>query len=190
MNEIPASRRQQIETAALQLFCERGFHGTSIPQLAERAGVSAGLLYRYFASKEALVNHLYRSWKAQLGQPVEELVRQQPHFRQQFRTFVEQVIAFADRHPEAFLFLETHHHAPYLDEESGQASQAGQGRVLDFLQMGVAQGFLKDLPGPLLLVLLWGPLVEYVRGVQRGRIVASPTNLVQLEQSLWSSLSA
>ena len=56
-------KREAILDAALDLFVERGFHGTAVPQIAERAGVGAGTIYRYFESKEALVNALYQRWK-------------------------------------------------------------------------------------------------------------------------------
>ena len=54
--------------AALELFVERGFYGTAVPEIAERAGVGAGTIYRYFESKEALVNALYREQKLRFGQ--------------------------------------------------------------------------------------------------------------------------
>jgi AcrR family transcriptional regulator len=48
-----------IVDAALDLFAEQGFETTTMRQIAERAGVSVGNSYYYFASKEALVQALY-----------------------------------------------------------------------------------------------------------------------------------
>ena len=59
-------KRGAILEAALSLFVERGFHGTAVPALADRAGVGAGTIYRYFKNKEGLVNELYREWKSAL----------------------------------------------------------------------------------------------------------------------------
>ncbi|MEN0062298.1 MAG: helix-turn-helix domain-containing protein [Myxococcota bacterium] len=50
-----AQTRSQLLDAALELFAERGFSGTSMAALASRAGVSKGLAYHYFPSKQALV---------------------------------------------------------------------------------------------------------------------------------------
>ena len=52
--------------AALQLFAERGYHGTSVPSVMERAGVGGGSLYRLFESKEVLVNAVFRDAKGRL----------------------------------------------------------------------------------------------------------------------------
>jgi AcrR family transcriptional regulator len=47
-------RRNQLIDTALALFAEKGVEGTSIKDIAERAGVAQGLVYHYFASKDAL----------------------------------------------------------------------------------------------------------------------------------------
>lgn len=44
----------RIRDAALQLFLEQGYHGTSMRQIARRAGVAPAAIYNYLASKEAL----------------------------------------------------------------------------------------------------------------------------------------
>src|SRR5687768_18439975 len=59
-------KRRRILDAALRVFAERGYHGTAVPEVATAARVGTGTLYRYFATKEALVNEVYRDAKARL----------------------------------------------------------------------------------------------------------------------------
>ena len=49
------ARRDHIAAAAERAFVRHGFHAATMQQVAEEAGMSAGNLYRYFPSKEALV---------------------------------------------------------------------------------------------------------------------------------------
>jgi len=56
--EIRQRSRQTIKEAALELFGHQGYHSTSISQIAKEAGVSKGLLYNYFESKEALLEEI------------------------------------------------------------------------------------------------------------------------------------
>jgi len=53
--EMRESRRHQIMKAALEIFATEGYSHCSISQLAAHAGISKGLLYNYFESKEALL---------------------------------------------------------------------------------------------------------------------------------------
>jgi AcrR family transcriptional regulator len=50
--------RQSIEDAAYALFLEQGYHGTSMRQIAERAGLALGGIYNHFASKEDIFQAL------------------------------------------------------------------------------------------------------------------------------------
>ena len=50
-----AARRQQVLDAALTCFDRSGFHGTSMADIFEEAHLSAGAVYRYFTSKDDIV---------------------------------------------------------------------------------------------------------------------------------------
>lgn len=47
--------------AALELFTTRGYHETTTPLIAARAGIAEGTIYRHFASKDELLNEIYRA---------------------------------------------------------------------------------------------------------------------------------
>jgi TetR/AcrR family transcriptional regulator, cholesterol catabolism regulator len=49
------NRRDQLIDIALHVFAEKGWHATSIPDLAQAAGIAQGLMYHYFRNKEELL---------------------------------------------------------------------------------------------------------------------------------------
>lgn len=53
------TKKEKIIDTAIQLFAEQGFHNTSISKIAEAAGVSKGLMYNYFTSKDELFKHIF-----------------------------------------------------------------------------------------------------------------------------------
>jgi len=55
----PAAREHLITQAAVSFFAEHGFEGKT-RELARRLGVAQPLLYRYFPSKQALIDRVYR----------------------------------------------------------------------------------------------------------------------------------
>lgn len=55
LEKIKGKTRSKILDSALELFATRGFHGTSMQDIADKADVSKGLAYNYFESKEKIL---------------------------------------------------------------------------------------------------------------------------------------
>lgn len=53
--KVVEDRREQILDAAMHVFAEKGFVRATNKDIAQRAGITAGLIYHYFESKEALL---------------------------------------------------------------------------------------------------------------------------------------
>ena len=76
--------RQQIIQAAARLFVGQGYHGTSMRQIAEEAGIALGGIYNHFVSKQAIfvailnerhpIHELLPALTASRGQTVDDLV--------------------------------------------------------------------------------------------------------------------
>ncbi|MEV0714957.1 TetR/AcrR family transcriptional regulator [Asanoa sp. NPDC050611] len=56
----PKDRKAQIALAAAELFCERGYHGVGIDEIAGRVGISGPAVYRHFPNKYAMLSHATR----------------------------------------------------------------------------------------------------------------------------------
>src|SRR2546425_12167828 len=88
MREIPAARkrvraprprrrqedrtrrsRAQILSAALALFSRRGYHGTSIRDIAQAARASTGNVYHHFPDKETIFNALIEQYLVAISSP-------------------------------------------------------------------------------------------------------------------------
>ena len=62
--------------AALELFTGQGYHGSTTPQIARRAGVAEGTIYRHFPSKQQLLNEVYRMAVEHFTRALRELPRE------------------------------------------------------------------------------------------------------------------
>ncbi len=66
--------RQRLARAALEHFTTRGYETTTTAQIAKKAGVSEGAIYRHFTGKQELLNELYRAsarWATEVLQQAE-----------------------------------------------------------------------------------------------------------------------
>ncbi|HKG91620.1 MAG TPA: helix-turn-helix domain-containing protein [Gemmatimonadaceae bacterium] len=71
--KAPEERREEIFSAALELFSEVGYERATLNEIAARAGVSKGAVYHHFESKEALLIEMMRARAATLMLRVEAL---------------------------------------------------------------------------------------------------------------------
>ncbi|MCA9598329.1 MAG: TetR/AcrR family transcriptional regulator [Myxococcales bacterium] len=175
--------------AALELFAERGFHGTSVPMVLERAGVGASSLYRRFGSKEALVNAVFREAKQRLAAALAGLDLQQPP-RELFADFWQRLSGFARQDPVAFHFLELQDHAPYLDSESRALELGVLAPIylacLDFQRQGV---FRKDLPAETIIALVWGAFVGLFKAERTHSVAVTNEALEGAREACWRAFA-
>lgn len=181
-------KREAIVRAALELFVERGFYGTAVPEIAVRAGVGAGTIYRYFESKEALVNSIYRTEKLRFGRVALDGIATTTTTREQFRVLWTRMAEFAIANTNAFSFLELHHHAPYLDAES----RAVENRMLELFSGIVtraqASGELKAGSPRLLMGLVAGGFVGVIRSCIEANVPLDQADWKLAEQCLWEAV--
>jgi len=60
-DDIRKQKKKLIMDTALELFAENGFHATSISQIAKKAGISKGLTYNYFKSKDEILDQIVKT---------------------------------------------------------------------------------------------------------------------------------
>src|SRR3981081_4584455 len=70
-------RREQILNAAMVCFAKRGFHQASMHDISAEAGISVGLIYRYFENKEAVIAAMADRHKKEIHDVLER-ARQAP----------------------------------------------------------------------------------------------------------------
>jgi len=56
--EMRNATRAKIQSAAMQLFAQQGFGMTNVQEIADKAGISIGLLYRHYKTKDELFHEL------------------------------------------------------------------------------------------------------------------------------------
>jgi AcrR family transcriptional regulator len=115
--------RQRLVRAALELFTTRGFHETTTPQIAKKAGVAEGTIYRHFTGKQHFYNELYRAaarWAVKLVKDADAL-KVGP--REKLAELGRELVAGAGREPAVARLFFTLRHDDLLDEESRKTAR-------------------------------------------------------------------
>ena len=103
---LPAPRRRrQLLDVALRVFADRGYHATSMNDLAETAGVTKPVLYQHFRSKRALYLELLEDVGGQLRDTIVKATAQADGPREQVRAGFRAYFTFVATQRAAFQLL-------------------------------------------------------------------------------------
>lgn len=187
-------KADRVIAAAVELFADRGFHGTSIPMILEKAGVGASSLYRRFPSKEALVNAAFRDAKTKLAAALREGdgpgIASDASPLAIFEAFFERLAGFARAEPVAFRFLELQDHAPYLDGSSRAVEMTILApivvAVLDFQRRAVLR---PEVPPETLLAFVWGAFVGLFKAERTHGVAVTEASLTAARDACWRAFA-
>jgi AcrR family transcriptional regulator len=181
--------RQRLLRAALELFTTTGFRATTTPQIAERAGVAEGTIYRHFSSKEQLLNDVYRAahrWATTLVVETEGPYRTQDRLQRIGRRLLEG----AERDPAGARMLLQSREDQYLDDRSREAAREFRGMLQQVIAAGKSDGAIR--PGPAdLWAAVWLALVGFAaeRVAAREWTVEQP-QAAQVLDAAWDAIKA
>ena len=183
-------KREQIIQAALRVFAEHGLHGTPVPPIAAEAGVGVGTLYRYFDSKEALINAVFRDSKRRLQERLLSDLDLMHPSRSLFNSLWARLTAFAREEPDAFRFLEMQDHHSYLTAESRSCEQALLIPLGMMVIIGQRNGLLSNRLKPdLAIALFWGAFVGVFKAERLNYLTLSDEDLKQARDACWLAMA-
>jgi TetR/AcrR family transcriptional regulator, repressor of fatR-cypB operon len=107
------SKREAILDAMLDIVVERGFHDAPMSLVAQRSGASAGVIYHYFASKEAIIQALYERIRDLKRASILEGFSLDQNPRDTFIQGCLNTYAFYRKHKREMRFYEQYAHAGF-----------------------------------------------------------------------------
>jgi TetR/AcrR family transcriptional regulator, fatty acid metabolism regulator protein len=160
-----ADKRQVLLDAAIRVFARKGYHAARIGDIAQEAGVAYGLLYHYFASKESVLETVFRdTWTAMLD-AVNGIEAAGGPAREQVRRVAAVVLGSWKLNPDLVRVLVREvTRSPHLQNEVGEIQQA-MGALQRIVVQGQQSGeFRASLDPRLAAWILYGALEEVLTG--------------------------
>ena len=155
-------KRDAILNAAVHLFTEKGFQGTTTAEISRTAGVATGTLFNYFPSKTELINQLFLHCKESMAAALHVEASEQGEYRETFRILWERGIRWALENPEMRWFFTQFASSPYsVDMRRREGGAVRFEFIVSFLERGVEENLLRDIP----LDLLYSFVLSATSGV-------------------------
>jgi TetR/AcrR family transcriptional regulator, repressor of fatR-cypB operon len=156
-----AATRQRLLRAGLELFTTVGFRATTTPEIAARAGVAEGTIYRHFSGKEDLHVAAYReaqSWGLELVTGPDGDRALAP--RERLLAVARRLVSAAESDPAMTRMLLRLRDERYLDDAARQAAREFREALQQIVASGKSDGLVR--PGPAeLWTSVWLALVAF-----------------------------
>ena len=154
---------QAIFDAAEQKFLERGFHGTTVEEIAQAADVSVGSIYVHFQSKEGLYAALLERALDVQERYMEEAFRPTLSLGQQLFAAGWAYLRFYLENPGYFRILAFPHvdarpadDLPFAAQRIAERAEAGVRRVASIIELGVKTGAARPVDPYRAAKFMWG----------------------------------
>ena len=187
-------KRNQIHRAALSVFARRGFHDTTVAEIARKAGVAKGTIYLYFASKADSLIEVFRRYLDEILDFVDGLLDSALTAPDILAAFVEKQKALLQQEPNLIRIL-TRRSLQALsdgDEKMAQFNRYLLDRVARVLKRAADVGELRTFDiemGACVLLAMQEALPLYVTTFGRGQEASAAAHASQqLSQFMWASM--
>jgi AcrR family transcriptional regulator len=156
-------KKQAVLEATLELIAEQGFHGTPMSQIAQKANIGVGTIYRYFSGKEELINELYIYIKRRMAEAtMKDYSKDQP-VADSIKEVLKQFVYYMYDHPAELSFHEQYSNSPLITQATrGEALRIAE-PIEDLFQRARSGDLIKDLPDSILMTLLTGAVFSLVK---------------------------
>ena len=172
-----SKRRQQIIEAAMRLFSEQGYHGTTVGDVCDALGVGKGVIYWYFRSKEALFTELLQSTLLELRRAQEQRVAGVADPVERIEQGIRASIDFFRQNPG---YLEMIRTAARYDEFAGLVEKGQEIVATDtamHIKEGMGTGAIRDGDPELMAHGILGATFHFVEiyfGTEHGAVDDRP----------------
>ena len=165
-------RREEIVTAALDVFTRAGYQGATIEQICAASGASVGSVYHHFGGKEQLAAALYVEGLADYQESFRRALRDGKDAEGTIKRIVQNHLRWVARNPSLAAFLLSTREAE-VAKASNEALTAMNRQVIAetraWVDRHVAAGAMRPMPTGLFYAVLIGPSQEFARQWVRTR---------------------
>jgi AcrR family transcriptional regulator len=181
-------KRAAILAATLRLISKNGFHGTAMSKVAQEAGVSAGIIYHYFDSKDDLMDELYRGIKRRFGQvSVESFDPNQP-LKTQIRQALGVMIKYYIQRPLESAFIEQYTRSPYFSPEIEMETSQYYLPLIECFQHAQQEAIIKNFPTAVISALTLDVATSLAQKHAAGFLNLTDELVEQIIDACWEAI--
>ena len=170
---LKKNRREEILSAAISAFSNKGYHDTSISDIIEKAGIARGTFYLYFENKRQIFDSVLDNLIVELDHCIKKIEVGQglPNPIDQLKANLIRVLTLFVENPELTRILLRH--ATGLDSELDQKITEFYNnwayRIEEAIRLGIKMGLVRECNSKLISYCILGIIKEVIEYITLSR---------------------
>lgn len=190
-NVQPGQIRERIIAAALQLFTQRGYFNTSVPDMAQAAQVSVGSIYHHFKDKEDVARALCQSLMEGLQNELVQIAQKYDTAHDRCRAVMAMLFELTESNREVMDFMLYAKHREFLPTELPICSSKPFETMREFVQDGMERGEIRRMDVMVASSCLFGGAIRLITARLDGVLADSlPGKLDAVWECSWRGVTA
>jgi len=181
-------KRDAILQAALEAFAEYGFHGAPTSLIARKANVGVGTIYRYFDTKDDLIEAIFQESNAAFLHVIREHYDPHRPVRENFYSSFTGLVRLFIASPCEIRFMEQYYNSPYGIAKKRAEENGCDSPLVAFFTQGRAQQVIKDRPLEILLSFCFGPVLMLTRDHLNGFVNLDDATIALVLEGCWDAI--
>jgi AcrR family transcriptional regulator len=168
--------KNQISKAALGLFIRKGIKATTTREIATRAGIAEGTIYRHFKSKNDIASELFLNYMTMFKERLSKAEEEFDDPRESIEKMINVFFEFAKNEPKAYNYIMAGHYSelPRMTTNFSKPKDV----FVNAIKKGIAKGDFTKMDENLGAALVIGMITRSILFFKIGIIAKNDENIV------------
>jgi AcrR family transcriptional regulator len=168
--------KNEISKAALGLFIKKGIKATTTREIARKAGIAEGTIYRHFKSKNDIASELFLNYMTVFRDRLSEAERKSNHPRESIKEMINAFFYFAKTEPKAYNYIMAGHYSelPKMTTNFSKPKDV----FVNAIKKGIAKGDFTKMDENLGAALVIGMITRSILFFNNGFIAKDYESIV------------
>lgn len=187
----PRQTRDEVLAAAMTLFVERGYFGTSVHDIVGASNVSIGSIYHHFGDKAGIARALYAEQTARMDALIAGIAARHRRAAERCRAIVAALFELTEVDPVSMAFMLHVKHREFIPDEKPVCSSKPFESMRRIVLEGIARGEIRPIDVMVASTCLFGGALRMITARLDGVLPRSlPDYLDEVWESSWRAVAA
>lgn len=184
LKQTQNNTREQILSATLGLFSQKGYFNTSVRDIARESGVSIGSLYHHFKDKEGIASAMYNKLLDRMIKELSQIKASNNTAHDRCHGVIVFLFEMTEQEPEVMEFMLSSKHRDFLPDEKPVCSSAPFEMMREIVKDGMVSDEIQLMDLMVASSCLYGPSIRMITSRLDG-LIDKP--LQEYLDAIWSA---